>query len=120
MKNSNAIQRLWVVIPATMLLLAPTRMPYGYYQLLRMVVCLAGCIIAISNSAEKGRLTVWACIFAVIALAFNPLLPIRLERQTWAYVDWIAGAMFIAFAVSAFVVGRIAKPAPKSDETAKI
>jgi len=39
---------LWL-IPATMLVLALLQLPYGYYTLLRLVVCLTAAIIAFQS-----------------------------------------------------------------------
>jgi hypothetical protein len=74
---------LWFV-PAAMLLLALAQLPYGYYTLLRLVVCLSAAIIAYVSWTKH---TAWAVVFAIIALLFNPLIIVALNRETWAPID---------------------------------
>lgn len=82
------------VIPVAMLGLALLPMPYGYYELLRLVVCLAAALIA-AHDGKAGR---WwfAAGFAVLALLYNPLFRIHLPRETWQGVNVATIAAFAA------------------------
>lgn len=67
---------------------------YGYYSLLRYISFGVGIyLVYISMSMKQIP---WAWIFGMIALIFNPLFPVRLERELWAYVDVISGIIFLA------------------------
>ncbi len=79
---------------SVMLLLALASFPYGYYILLRWITCgvgLYGASIAY-NQSKKG----WAIGLAAIALIFNPLLPLHLDRETWAFVDIVAAVLLLS------------------------
>lgn len=81
------------VIAAVMLLLALAPWPYGYYQLLRFVVCgIAGYIVFMAYNWQK----IWAMwLFGFIAVLFNPLIPIHLSREIWRSIDVICAIVFI-------------------------
>ena len=87
------------LIAATMLLLALAPWPYGYYQLLRFVVCGVGVYVAYTAYNWQKTWAVW--VFGFIALLFNPLIPIHLSRELWQPIDVICAILFI---VSLFAV----------------
>lgn len=73
------------IIAIIFLLLALENQPYGYYILLRFIVCgvsAYGAFFA-SRLGETG----WIWILGIIAVLFNPIIPIHLDRETWAIVD---------------------------------
>ena len=81
-------------IAGGMLAAALLKWPYGYYTLLRLVVCLVGG--AVAGIAWVRKLYPVAFLFGFIALLFNPLVPVHMKRETWRVVDMVAGALFIA------------------------
>lgn len=92
-----------------MLLAALWRQPYGYYVLLRWVVCGVAAYSAFKSlELEKSG---WVWVFGFIAILFNPIIPIHLTREVWAPVD-IAGALI--FIISIFTLRE--KVQPKSNE----
>ncbi|MGH7901122.1 MAG: DUF6804 family protein [Thermodesulfobacteriota bacterium] len=67
--------------------------PYGYYTLLRLVVCGSASYVAfISYSIDKKN---WMWVMVFIALLFNPLIPIHLDKTTWLLIDIIVALLFI-------------------------
>lgn len=64
------------------------RMPYGYYQLMRLVVCGVAGLCAFK--AYEGRKQLWFFLAVAIALLFNPFIPIRFRRDTWRVIDGLA------------------------------
>lgn len=76
------------------LLLASFDWPYGYYTLLRLVVCAAACWIVFLSfkSGSSFRWVGWP--FAPIALLFNPLVPVHLDREAWFIIDLVVAAVF--------------------------
>ena len=73
------------IITAALLIWALSKHPYGYYTLLRFVVC-GVTAFGVYFAAEFKRIG-WAWIFGIIAILFNPIFPIRLDRNTWAIID---------------------------------
>lgn len=82
-----------------MLLLALSRHPYSYYILLRWVVCGTSAYGAF-KSAELGK-SVWAWVLGIIALLFNPIIPVHLSREIWAPINIMAALIFV---VSIFTI----------------
>lgn len=84
------------IIAGTVLLLGilPS-WPYAYYQILRLVVTIISAIVA--YRFYKVGLQGWALAVGAIAVLFNPIYPIYLNRSAWTGIDLIAGmAMLIA------------------------
>lgn len=98
------------LVAALFLLGALGRWPYGYYVLLRWVVCAAAAYIAFQahNSNRSGF--VWA--FGVVAVLFNPLSPIYLNREIWQVIDLLVAALFGYAGVVGF--GKAASTSTKS------
>jgi len=67
--------------------------PYGYYTILRWITCITS-ILVVLQAFEKN--INWAkVIFIIIAILFNPLVPIYLSRSTWIPLDIITAIFFI-------------------------
>ena len=73
------------VIAAALLLLALADLPYGYYTILRLLVFAVGAYGV--YLAHKVKQQGWAWTLGAIAVLFNPLFPIYLEREVWAPID---------------------------------
>jgi hypothetical protein len=83
----------WIAIVA--LLLAVLRLPITDYRvLLGIVVCVSGLLIAL-QSIYDGR-HYWAAGFFVLAILFNPVVPLGLPRLASAGLDWVCLAVFLA------------------------
>ncbi len=81
-----------------MLLLAiPSIWSYGFYQLLRWVVSASGVFNA--YQAYKINLKGWSVAMVVVAILFNPIAPIYLDKGMWVFID-------IAVAVAMFVLSQ--------------
>lgn len=89
------------LIASGMLFLALSRHPYSYYILLRWVVCGTSAYGAFKSvELEKSG---WAWVFGIIALLFNPIIPVHLSREIWAPIDIMASLIFV---VSIFTIRR--------------
>lgn len=68
---------LWALLPVN---------PYGYYQLLKVLVC-AGCsYLGVKTwNASKGKDLVW--LYITMAVIYNPLAPLHLGRPIWTVVN---------------------------------
>jgi len=93
-----------------MLLLTLAPWPYGYYQLLRFVVCGAAVYVAVT--AYKWQRTWVTWLFGFIAVLFNPLIPIHLSRDIWQPIDLISAILFL-------VAVLILKKPPELNKTDK-
>lgn len=93
MKENIKLKTTLTVISIIALLLAiPSIWPYGYYQLLRWLV--AGTAVFIIYIASKLEKRIWIWIMIIIAILFNPIVPIHLVKETWAVIDFIAAIVF--------------------------
>ncbi|HEX4592571.1 MAG TPA: DUF6804 family protein, partial [Gemmataceae bacterium] len=86
-----------LILPAAvavaMLIGAAGPRPNWYFSLLRWVVCAAAVGFAAYGSSSSR---VWAgWVFGILAILFNPLVPVRLSRSTWQFID-IASAIGLA------------------------
>ena len=79
-------------ICSALLLVALFPMPYGYYILLRIVVCAVSIWSGIEAHKKGASITPW--IFAVIAILYNPIEKIHLSKELWMPIN-IATAIII-------------------------
>ena len=66
-------------------------LPYAYFQTLRLVVCGVACLGASILKNKRGWL--WAMV--AIAALFNPIVPVRLDRAVWQFIDLATGLVFL-------------------------
>ncbi len=98
---------VWIVpiILLTVAILAGidgTRLPYGYFTFMRIIIFFAaGCIAAVGFRDGKQ---LWATVFVLIAVLFNPFIPIEMKKDDWLIFDIITVVVFVAHAA----FGRLA------------
>jgi hypothetical protein len=68
-----------------MSLIALANLPYGYYQLLRIVV--SGSAMWIAYSFHRHSSIIGAFVFGAIAIIFNPIAKIHMEREVHSVVN---------------------------------
>lgn len=87
-------KELWIpqAIAGVMLLwaLCPEN-PYGYYVLLRWVVC--PCFGYAAFQAHEKNKKRWVWVLGILAVLFNPLFPLHLNREMWFVIDLLAVAV---------------------------
>jgi hypothetical protein len=81
------------IVGSILLFWALSKHPYGYFTLLRWVVCAIAVYTAYLSTIVNR--VPWAWVFGLIALLFNPLIPVRIDRVTWAYLDVAIGIFFL-------------------------
>ena len=97
---------------ALLLFFAVNDLPYGYYTFLRLVVFIGSALAAYAAlSGSMQRTWVWA--FGLIAITFNPVIPVHLSKEVWTVLDIAAGA---TFALSAYMGLMYDGPASKDGE----
>jgi arginine exporter protein ArgO len=77
-------------------ILAIADMPYGYYTFLRIVITSSAIFGAISLRSINPWFT-WICI--LIAILFNPVLPVYFNRGIWRVIDVLTAVILVAAAV---------------------
>jgi len=66
---------------------------YGYYIFLRWVLTFtAGFLAWISYNLKKSF---WLFLMAIIAILFNPFVPITLNKETWVPINFIVALIFL-------------------------
>ncbi len=83
------------IIAIVMLLFAIQRHAYGYYQILRIIVCIVSVYGA--YKAAKSNEESWAWTLGSIAVVFNPIVPVRLKSiEMWHAIDLITAGIIFA------------------------
>ena len=81
-------------VSVIMLLLAiPTFWAYGYYVLLRWVVTISA--VFLLSLAYESKKTFWLFLMGIVAILFNPIIPVHLDKETWIIIDLIAAILFL-------------------------
>ena len=83
-------------IPTTVLFIGIFPLPIGYYTFLRLVVTAAAAYIAY-QTYQKDKQSGWLWIFGLVALLFNPLIPIYLDKEIWMVIDLAAAVLFLFY-----------------------
>ena len=66
---------------------------YGYFILLRWVVSFTSVYFAYYSYLHEK--VAWTWIMGLIAVLFNPILPIPLKRETWRYIDYVTALLIV-------------------------
>jgi hypothetical protein len=63
-------------------------MPFGFYTLLRVVLCLASAVGFVAARRRQDSLWLWG--YGVLAVLYNPVLPIHLgAKSLWIGVNLV-------------------------------
>jgi hypothetical protein len=82
----NISRAVWLVpIALTLVALAP--LPYGYYVFLRIVLCFAAAYLAWSEHQEAKSINAWIVGLVILAILYNPFVPIHLTREIWSVIN---------------------------------
>ena len=97
------------LVVITMLVVGLGKMPWSYYQILRIVVAAVSAWIAIVMFDVKKQTI--GVLFVVIALAYNPFIPLRFGREAWEMINIATIVVFlIGFGLSRAIAGRPQTP----------
>ena len=87
--------KLIFLIPGIFLCIVPFfKFPYGIYTLLRIVVMLSSAFIIYDNYKKINNVNPTIVIFSTILIVFNPIFPIRLNKEIWLPIDLITAAIY--------------------------
>lgn len=86
-----------VIAPAVLLVVAVLPLPYGYFQFLRIVVTAAAAFVAFVEWERLGGWNTWVVGFVGLALLFNPVWPVHLNKGAWRLIDPASASVFVAY-----------------------
>lgn len=75
------------IVLIVLLLLCLLKLPYGLYQLFRIIFTIGFVLLAIKANEDKKQTEL--TIYIVLAVLFQPLLKIPLGRMIWNILDVI-------------------------------
>jgi hypothetical protein len=86
--------KILLLICAGLLFVGLMDLPIGYYTLLRIIITIGSVLVVVSE--YQNGLNFWIISFGLIAILFNPLMPIYLNsKSAWMPIDIIGGIIFI-------------------------
>jgi len=103
MKSANLGSIIAKLIAAIMLFAALGRHGYDYYTLLRWIACGVAAYTAFQAMQIKN--VGWLFVFVIVAIVLNPIIPLHLKRESWAFVD-IAAAVLLLLSIAVFDIGK--------------
>jgi len=84
---------LWIA-PLVVLAIGILPIPYGYYFLSRAIVC--GCSLFFVLTFYREQDTLFAWIFGLLSVLYNPIIPIHLgAKELWMVVNIMTALTFI-------------------------
>jgi hypothetical protein len=89
-KYKNIVSGISVIM---LLLAIPTFWPYGYYILLRWMITISA--VFLLSLAYESKKTFWLFSMGIIAILFNPIIPVYLNKETWVMIDLIVAILFL-------------------------
>jgi len=86
------------IIAILLLFFAESKMPIGYYSLMRYVLffCFVSSIISEEIEWLSG-------IGLILLILFNPIWPIRLSKSIWHVTDYVVIGLLCAWMILSFV-----------------
>ena len=92
------IKTISIICIVLLLIAIPTGLPYGYYIFLRWIISLSSVFIAY-KAYERGKNT-WIYIFGGLAILFNPIVPVYLDKSVWVSINLTSVVLFMIFGFS--------------------
>jgi len=68
-------------------------MPYGYYQLVRMIALIGFSILAFKSNERNDSIMV--IVYIGLAITLQPIIKLPLGRTLWNIVDCVVGAWLL-------------------------
>lgn len=90
---TNGMKWLSVAAILFLLLLLPRISYAGYPTMVAALTVWAGAVVVMVQAARSGRY-VWMSLFLLVAVIFNPALPVMLSRSAFLVLDLGTLAMF--------------------------
>lgn len=91
--DAHLLHAVWFV-PVVFLIIALLPFPYGFYVFLRIVVCITAAILVYHEQRQRYRISFWVIVFGLMAVLFNPIIPVHLTREIWIPINVASAAVF--------------------------
>ena len=80
---------IWIfLVPIALLLIGLADLPTGYYTLVRIAVCLVSALSCYWSYKSDDKVGIATAVFGVLAILFNPIIPVYLhEKDIWTVID---------------------------------
>lgn len=85
-------KKTWLIIVCILLGVALLPLPYGYYQFMRLVVCIVSIWMLIENHNKNTKLPIGLFFTAI---AYNPIFIIHFDKEIWSVINIITIIYFI-------------------------
>lgn len=85
-----------LLLSTILLCMALQPLPYGYYVLLKFIVCFT-CIKEILVCSKHNVNTL--LIFLALILLYNPIIKMPLGKPIWGFVNILTGIYFIYYLI---------------------
>ena len=95
MKIKSAPWLLWL-IPIAFLVIATAPMSLNYYTATRFIVFATAAFIAFFSWSDGLQDRLGSVALAIVAITFNPFMPLPVTREVWMVLDWVCVAVFAA------------------------
>jgi hypothetical protein len=92
MNSKGRVNRIPLAVSIAMLLASGGDWPYGFYQLLRIVVTGTAIYVVVQTLNHRQY---WSWLMGGIAILFNPILPITLKKEEWQPIDFGVAIVFL-------------------------
>lgn len=86
------------IILAVLLLGCLLKMPYGYFQFIRIGATATFVFLAYSNVNQKNNSLL--IIYIALAILFQPFFKIIIHRNAWQYIDVIVALFLIIISIT--------------------
>ena len=91
----NINKNIFWIAPIVIMGIGFFPMPYGYYNLSRIIVCICSIYFAFQLFKKEDMTFVW--IFGFLTILYNPIIPIHLyEKEIWMIVNIITSFIFFS------------------------
>ena len=91
----NIGKSIFWITPIVIMAIGFLPMPYGYYNLSRLVVCGCAIYFAYQLFQKEEKTFVW--VFGFLAVLYNPIIPIYLyDKEIWMVINVITGILFFS------------------------
>ena len=79
---------------AFLMFLAIFDLPYNYYEFLRPAVFIGSILLIFLITQQNIKLSLLIMLISIIALIFNPIIPIYSNRSFWLPMNVVSGSIF--------------------------
>jgi hypothetical protein len=93
MKHKGVLFIAWLIIAALLVDAAVGQPSYSFDTLLRWICCAVFAYSAFA--AYENKHGVWVWVFGVLAVLYNPIFRVHLDRSTWSGVNWITVGIIV-------------------------